>query len=242
MSDRELSRRERAWRSGGAPEGEVGLLLARLRAGRVRERGLALAAYLGHEPAALALAARGRPAPPGPGEGVDRLAAGLHRFGAAVCARAALAVARRVSEVFPRPPCDPRFALPVGPGERERARRAAEGWLLCPCARCRGEVARALATVEAAAVPRWERHERRSPREPPPEGPPELIACRIVVRSEPLARKGLDAELAVREAAHALDDEDVVEAALREALIPWALGEQDPLRAGEPFSALGSRH
>src|SRR5690606_23152608 len=117
------------------------------------------------EPAARALAARGRPvaAPPAE-EAVDRVAAGLHRFRAAVCARAALAVARRLSEVFPDRPRDPRFALPVEAGERERARSAAEGWLLCPCARCRDEVARALAGVEGAAVRRWERHERRTPR------------------------------------------------------------------------------
>ncbi len=234
MSDERLRVLERTWRRSGSREAEAEYLLARLQAGRVAASGLELAATLGHRPAARALRRANLAAPRPPcwrRDDVATVASDVCRFGVLACARAAVAAAHALADRFTRPPRDPLFALPVTAGRRRAARQAVERWLECPCGPCHAAVATALRSAEAPALALWLEHERRTSAEPPPPGPPELLACRVVLSDENLARKGLDAELAVREAAHTLGDQRPVRAALVAELVPWALGYGDPLAA-----------
>ena len=86
MSDEKLRAAERRWKESGAAEDEAAFLLERVRVGDLTQERLELAAYCGHEGAALAA--------PGIGESDPaQWAEGLVGFGTPVCVRVLLALA-----------------------------------------------------------------------------------------------------------------------------------------------------
>jgi hypothetical protein len=221
VADGTLRALERRWRETGDPDDEARLLAERLRCGLVTERGLVIAAGLGHAAALRIAPAVGltalelldSPRPPDRSHPLD-----LAR------ARAAIAVARTLAARW-RPVARPDH--PTAEPERDRAwseaLRAAEAWTLCPCdlhaglLRHRGVAAPCAA--ECCVDPRVFRHAVRVVAvlagaqgartswwgEPPPVHRPWELA-------EPRYSRGLERAVAAE-------------------LLPWALGERDPLQA-----------
>lgn len=131
MSDRRLRELERQVRRGASPEEEARWLLERARTGELPGERLALAAWLGHAPARLAL---GGHAPHAPQE-LESWVRGLGRWGPEALARAALAAARCVLPCWTQRHPDARPAAALA---------AVEAWLEDP------GPARAAAALSAA--------------------------------------------------------------------------------------------
>lgn len=213
MADEGLQRLRRAARAGDA-EAEARLLLARVRAGQLAPERLGLAAHLG-APAARALVGEERG---------GTWALGLWAFGAEAVVRAGIAAARARLAAEPD---GARTALAVELLEAwlleaEPARRAA--------LRARAE---ALGAGDEGLLLRWTlrlfaEHDRGGPRQvegcwlPGPvwelmEAAEDAIGAKLTKSATARHRRRL-AAAAVRRA-------------LQEELLPWCLGEGDPLRA-----------
>jgi len=227
MSDSRLRDLERGWRRTGSLRDEAAYLQEQLRAGELERTRLELAAYCGHEPAQLALAAEA------PTElELDAWIAGLQpQGGVEALRRAALAAAEFVLQHWCDPPegptdADPFDALPGSTTFGEVRDDTAATWeearnfVLCPC---------------RPHVPRMPIVGVNPPR------PYALLANLVGIGWPP---SSVDA---VHEALWRLRGSDLPDAAselrgaIREALVPWALGRGDPLRVGwaTPVSRLG---
>ncbi|MEZ0229062.1 MAG: hypothetical protein ACAI25_10590 [Planctomycetota bacterium] len=143
MADDRLRELERRWRESSSVADEVAFLRERLRVGGLTPEQLALAAWLGHEPAVLVV---GQPVTAAPEELVHALEGvritreavdlehwlrGLGRWGVATCVIAGQALGRFV---LANRPCSP---------EVDAALAAAVAWLACPCAEHAREARRA---------------------------------------------------------------------------------------------------
>ena len=215
MSDDARRAAERRWRETGevddgrrflaqlvrAGGDEVQILQVRLAIRHLHEERVLLAAHVGHAPARAALGARApsRAASPDPTEAapLEEWARDLHDFGQAVSVRAALAAGRLTASTLPAEATDRET-------DPRRALDAAEDWLACPCPRHRSEAeawnplrgrmaAWAWQTVTAAHCP------------------PGACGQRVWHHVQ-----------AICSAAAAIGEEPV-RAAIREALLPWAL-------------------
>lgn len=214
MADHELRARERRWRESGASRDEAAFLLARVRAGVLAADQLALAAFLGHEPAREAL---GAAAPPAPRE----LAAWVYelgRWGPETSVLAALVSLR----FHPEWAALRGFELPPAsqPRLQEQLAELCDGvaavvaCAACPC----GPHWRALQEWSELD---WSRH-LRALRQLPATCAGAVTLCYHVTRLVRLPTAHGAAELV----AHVPEgDEALVRGAAREALLPRALGE-----------------
>ena len=200
--ERELERRFQASR---ATDDEAAWLRERLRAGRLPEERLRIAAIVGHPAAALAL---GHEPPREP----EPLAAALEACGRETALRALVALGR-----LALPEWEGRFPRDVRP---RVALEAAEGEARCPCPRHREVVQERLGGVgEARAAARQVRAQRAA-----------QAAHLVHFAAGAALAPGSPADLrAALLAAGDLEPPSRVRAALRAALTPWALERGDPL-------------
>lgn len=202
MTDARLRQLERRWRESGAERDHARYLVERLRTGELSLERARLAAHLGEPAAREALGLDDEPADPG---GQRAWAVALGSWRGQVAARAALAAARLVLPVFDR-------GLNPDPRPR-RALRAAELCVVCPCdghtarAAAAGEHAEAVAHDDAGTAV-WE-----------------AVRATLGPASEVLG--ALEAAVV---AAGRVTSVVAVRAAIREALVPWALGYGDPVQ------------
>lgn len=233
MADAELRALERRWLDSRSVEDETRWYAARLRAGLVSERGLAIAAGLGHE-AALRLAPAVGLAPL---ELLDRPEVEPSAPADSARVRAAIGLVRAMASLHAGGIRDVR-------GERLSAAEqvalvdasvsAAERWARCPCA----PHADALACFDAVpindCVPEccWT----------PADFPGQLIGFALDAVAECAARAprlGWHFAGAVDMFGSRCSDmpeglERAAEEAIRAAVLPWALGLSDPLRDAPP--------
>jgi hypothetical protein len=201
----------------------VSLLVEQVRAGTLSINRPRCASYLGSSQAAAALerlgiapvvAARWR-------RDIVALTEGLYPFGAEPCARAAVAACRLLSGE-PEEVHEDGYRLALPPTAGPELLEAAAQWVACPCSACREGVARAIEGVYQPALAafreRW--HEQPNVWAVPAA----LLACRIVLEGEGSVRKGTDAGQCAREAV-AQAGEAEVDAAIRRAVLSWALGD-----------------
>lgn len=201
MTDARLRELERRWRESGAERDHARFLVERLRTGELSLDRARLAAHLGD---AAARAALGLAREPHDLAGQRAWAAALSDWGREVPGRAGVAAARLVLPVFDR-------GLNPDPRPR-RALRAAEQFLVCPCDRHEGRALLAGDLVEAAA------HDDA--------GTAVWEAVRAVVGPADGVAGALEAVVV---AAGRVTGVLAVRAAIRDALVPWALGYGDPL-------------
>lgn len=200
MSDTRRRSLERRWRESGAGSDHARFLVERLRAGEVEPEQVLLAAHLGDPGAREAL-----------GLGADAATSGQRAWTTAlgawkghVPARAALAAARLVLPVFDR-------GLNPDPRPR-RALRAGEACVVCPCephgrrAAAAAEQADALASGDAGTAV-WA-----------------AVQATCAVGDEVLPLLEAAVMSATRVAGVV-----AVRGAVRDALVPWTLGYEDPL-------------
>ncbi len=206
---------ERDWKASGSAESEAALIQAQSRAGVLLESRLRLAALLGHPAAVLASGA----AEPGPL--LCDLCFEITEFGRKASIRTAVAAARLLLErwSWPHPEANPQEVL-----------NAVEAWLSCPCptheANCRGQADELYNSMVAH------------------EGEPDLgVVIHQTDRSRPAnaiyltayltSRAELDddsrrtAVRVVTEIEQALDAEYDLRDAIRNEVVPWALGRRD---------------
>jgi hypothetical protein len=194
------------------------LLLERVRAGDLDPDGLRLAAYLGDPGAREALGADAPAAPPDLGDwavGIAPSGAGARDpWTREALARVAAAAARAALPAWEEQ--HPNDRLP------RRTVEAIEEWILCPCED------HAEAALHCSRSTREEEGtgwlERILEALPPREA---LLAVQRAARI-PLSPAAMPS--VVMCAARATSEE-TIRAAIREALLPWALGLGDPLRA-----------
>lgn len=217
MTDERLRHLRRA--AADDPAARAALLTARLRAGDLPEDRLRLAAHLG-DPAALEVLGAAPPASSSIGRWVHGLAPwsaddGWPAWAAEAYARAAAAAAAAVLPCLER---DPEQAAAAG-----RAVAAMDAWLACPCD------AHARAVVAAG-----------TPFEHVPAGPAALFAgrarrfaegalarmCGVPLLEGPARASATEAATSAARATST----DVVRAAIRDALVPWALLAAEPPR------------
>lgn len=146
MSDDDLRARERRWLETREVADEVLFLEACLRTGRVTRDRLELAAYCGHQPAAVVVQAA---TPVAPAERTEWAKTLFARWGKEVTVRAAVAASR---EALRSHGPDAPIELPL------RAIAAAEDWLGCPCER--HSTLADLAARAATGSPAFEAMER----------------------------------------------------------------------------------
>ncbi|MCO5166489.1 MAG: hypothetical protein M9894_09005 [Planctomycetes bacterium] len=200
MADARLRTLERRWRESGAGCDHARFLVERLRAGEVEPEQVLLAAHLGDAGAREALGLEGDPAAPGQRAWTTALGA----WRGPVPARAALAAARLVLPVFDR-------GLNPDPRPR-RALRAGEAQVVCPCAAhaqraaAAAEQADALASDDAGTAV-WAAVQ---------------ATCATGDEALPLLESAVVSAGRVAGVV-------AVRAAVRDALVPWALGYEDPL-------------
>lgn len=221
MSDERLRGLRRAAEASGDPADEAAWVQGLARAGRAEQ--VAIAAALGHAPA-LAVSA---PAP-------DPVAA-LERLGPAAVVRALLAIAARR---------EPKWLRKVGRGGRAkgaanglaRAWEAARAWVLAPSAEAAASARRAAvsaertpqggpgvwATIQAAYVAGGEGLTHLPPA--PGDGPHITNALVEAARADTLARHLGGPRSRLADAA-----EQVAWSELAPSLVPWLLGQADPL-------------
>ena len=204
--ERELERRFRASRSS---EDEAAWLRERLRAGRLQAERLRLAALVGHPAACQAVGTQPLLDP-------AALAGAIAEHGREPQLRALLALARgglpEWEQRFPRDD-RPRIALEAAAGEAG-----------CPCPRHRTAVVERLpAAADAWAAARQLGAQRAAQA---------ALLCQLAAAVAGRAPAGLEPGLEeLRAAILAAGDLDAparVRAALRAALVPWALGYPDP--------------
>ncbi len=212
MADHELRTRERRWRESGAPCDEVAFLLARVRAGDLAAEQLALAAFLGHDPAREALGAAAPVPPPDLAAWVYELS----RWGPETSVLAALVSLR----FHPEWAALRSFELPPAsrPRQQEQQAELCDGvaavvaCAACPCA------AHWRALREWSHLD-WSRH-LRALRQLPATCAGAITLCYHVTRLVRLPTAHGAAELV----AHVSEsDEALVRGAAREALLPRAL-------------------
>ncbi len=192
---------ERAAGHGGV-EAQARLLWERVRRGELERERLRLAAHVGDPAARMALAAD---APPLPAD-LRACVRGLEAWGMDALVRAALAAAGRVLHLVPEPAV----------GWSRGAVEAIAAWLACPCDPHRVELQRLASAPPPFAV----------------NAPAAVLAA--VNMAESTSRTAF-ARHAVAAAEGALDAEARVDdpagevaLALRDGLVPWALGARDP--------------
>lgn len=204
MSDDVLREVERAAALGDRPA-QARLLVERVRRGRLDHERLRLAAWLGDATARLALGDDSDEAPRRPKGRRDGWTLTLAGWGKEALVRAAYVVASESMRHWRRHYRDD----PVLPGVLE----AVEAWLRCPCDPCAAAVGRA---VDDDAIP--ESKDNRSGR----------ARWHVVNVAEAARARGDDAW--TRFALEVLGESPAtqVREAVREALVPWALGHAAP--------------
>jgi hypothetical protein len=200
VSDQTLSDLERRWRTTDAIADEAVYLLERVRVGDLARERLDLAAYCGHEGAALILAGSGEATPPVP-ETLTLWIDGLRRWGLEVSARAAVALYALELRRSVRP----------RPKNRKTSRallESARDWLECPCEEHLDEVRRKQ-PFDAEGMFLWAY----------------LVNDDAFVHGwqQPPTREDWLSSLAGRIGAR-VEDELATLAAVRAELLPWVLG------------------
>jgi hypothetical protein len=227
MADDRLRELERRWKSSGAVEDEVALLLERMRVGDLEEDRLRLAAHLGHA------ASRGSLGDGGPDPGVESWIRGLlHelwlRSGKAWAVEAQLRVFLAICQTGPRTTSPGSSAA----GEREawEALSAAEESVLCPCPAHVGLLQRNVERLSAYA----HTHRGRPPRGVPPvvTYPPHPWVSLVyeVARSAANALSGGEFRLWTEDRHLEQIEESVDPSVVRDELISWVLGYRDLVR------------
>jgi hypothetical protein len=220
MSDTKLRDLERRWKETGTVDDETAYLLERVRVGDLRRERLELAAYCGHEAASAAIG--------------GRMGVWLRDLSTEILDKPALV---RVGVALGRASMSRLVETkPYGRSFHEAALNAAIEWAVCPCRRhqdaARDCVARPpynppwepplvgdewlgdiQAAIERRAAGVWR------------IGLPMLVPAHLAGEDAP-ARGSLDAAVAAIE-----DLSDRVAESLRE-VVPWALGDSDPLAVG----------
>lgn len=212
MGDERLRRLEREAAARGDEASRVRLLIERLRAGDLTEPQLRLAVYVGDEAARGALPSPAPELDPDLGHWVRH----LWPWGQEVCVRAGIAAAELILAEPSRG--DPTPLIDV----LTRAR----AWALCPCAGCRIALRDAHARLSSRFLrdPRWDDAAWSDAQRA-------VLAQTYRITHTVLARLGWGrhAEVVARDAA-TLAGVEVTRAAIRDALLPIALGAGDPLR------------
>lgn len=224
--DRQLRELER--RAGGSEEDQARLLLARVRVGRLDERRLRLAAYVGDAPARLALRWSAPDLAPLRTWLVD-----LRPWGPEAAARAALAAARTATAWRGAP------GLDLDPPVFEPALTCAEAWLLQ--AAHPDDLALDLArAAEAAALRLGEPSAAEASARARCAAEALVLAVRAVhalIRPDSwpadvsLRARDLTLVAVAAERAAAVAGEEAVRSSVRDELRGWALGDRDPVRA-----------
>lgn len=206
MTDRRLRQLERRFRETGALEDEAAWLAARVQAGEVSPDRLALASDLKY--AAARVAQNRRPA-----DYVDLKLwpRELHsRWGTEVLVRVSLACARRVCEQIAHEPVRERL---------EEGLAAVAGWVACPCEEhVKGAKAAAVACKQSVIAGSL------------------IVEAYTAIIQQPtfggrFAPPGFDAPHLAADALHrrGLDGTAEVRRAVEREVVPWALGDRDPL-------------
>jgi hypothetical protein len=236
MSDEELRELERRFRETGSVEDHVAYLKGRLRAAALTPERLACAAFLGDAAAQQAIEARA----PEPWELSDRdvWIARIKPVGKEAIVRAVLAVSRRALEVWE-----------LGFPDERRPRtaiEAAEAWVRSQTDETRKAAEAAYGGADEAATAAHPDYSGLTQRleDLGDDDPPDELRREIGLaedRSDAGERAACAAKCASRTNATAAA-QDLYQAlrgawldatALRRELVPWLLGEGDPLAAGE---------
>lgn len=235
MADADLRALERRWLESRSTEDEVRWHAARLRAGRVTEQGLVIAAGLGHEASARLAPSVGL----GPLELLDHPESSPGKQPGAR-ARAALGLARAMAALhvvlLPRHSDEHQAPREERIASVQRSLQTAETWARCPCPHHAASMAwlPEIALNDCAPACCWEEADfagqlvglaldaiaecaRRAPR-----GRwffPSAAALFAPETRQARLDEGMPAEL-----------QRAAEEAIRAAVLPWALGLSDPLR------------
>lgn len=228
MSDEGLQELKRRWAETGDPQAEAGYLRELVRAGELDKDRLALAAHLGHPPAAVAQGGSERPPftrrleMPSDRDALKAWAHGLQAWGGETVGRAAIACARFLLPVWHR--IEPDDDRP------RRAIEASEAYVLCPCQ----EHAEALGIARDANLSSCQRVDQAF------RGEVEDLERQAAVRTAAFAATTVREPDLVTQACYLENAIDYVAelrsvreavSTIRTSLVPWALGRADVLEA-----------
>jgi len=221
VSDADLRELERRFRETGCVEDEAAWLRARAQAGELEKSRLELAAYCHHEAAVTALGLEAL----GEQRGFRRWANGLSAWGLEAYNRVQIAAAYAALVVWEGGPSTLRAAACLADmredvlrGSPRQAVGAVEAWLHCPCPKHKEA---ASTRTLAFGVPRTRTSVAAALRS--------VVQLAWGVDRDEDSQRIEDDEKLLSFAEQATSP-DIVRAAVRADLIPWALGYRDPVR------------